>query len=85
MLVYDFEYDGEKLSDYGFMIGGFDGVQNNNVPIGSEITFNTVSILNGMKESLTSSEYDKVLEATIPIIKKPCEENVNNRSDNVCL
>lgn len=78
MLVYDFEYDGEKLSDYGFMIGGFDGVQNNNVPVGSEITFNTVSILNGMKESLTSSEYDKVLETTIPIIKKPCEENVNN-------
>lgn len=78
MLAYDFEYDGEKLSDYGFMIGGFDGVQNNNVSIGSEITFNTVSTLNGMKQLLTSSEYGKVLETTIPIIKKPCDENVND-------
>jgi hypothetical protein len=78
MLVYDFLYDGIKLSDMGYMICSFDGSGDNEVSSGSKITFNTVSTLNGIKWELTSSEYKECLSATFSIMKKPCGDTVNN-------
>ena len=72
---YDFEYDGLTLSDIGFVVCKFgsDGLQT--VTNGSQITFNTVSTLNGSKEELLSTEYDDCLEATFQICKNPCVYN----------
>lgn len=72
MKCYDFEYDGLNLSNMGFVVCKFgsDGLQT--VTNGSQITFNTVSTLNGSKEELLSSEYNDCLEATFQICKNPC-------------
>ena len=77
MLAYDFMYDNEKLSDKGFIICSFNGGKSDNVSSGSEITFNTVSTLNGAKWELSSIEYKDCLTATIEIMKDPCLD-INN-------
>ena len=77
MLAYDFMYDNEKLSDKGFIICSFNGGKSDNVSSGSEITFNTVSTLNGAKWELSSIEYKDCLTATIEIMKNPCLD-INN-------
>lgn len=71
----DFEYDGVRLSDFGFIICDFDSKSVETISNGSKITFNTVSTLNGIKHELTSSEYEDCLEATFQICKNPCAHN----------
>lgn len=76
MRAYDFEYDRGKLSDHGMMIcrfgsGGLDTISN-----GSVITFNTVSVLGGSKNRLTSVEYEDCLETTFQICKYSCIEGI---------
>lgn len=76
MKANDFEFDGKKLSDYGFIMCHFDDKGLNTVSNGSKITFNTVSALNGSKHYLTSTEYEECLSATIQICKTPCYGDV---------
>ena len=72
MKAYDFEYDGLRLSDKGFIICKFNSDSVETISNGSEITFNTVSTMNGMKHELTSSEYGECLTATFQICKNLC-------------
>lgn len=72
MKAYDFEFDGIKLSDKGFIICYFGSKGLDTVSNGSQITFNTVSTLGGAKHKLTGVEYEDCLEATIQICKNPC-------------
>ena len=52
MYACDFEYDGQYLSDYGFIICNFNGSSDFDVvSAGSKITFNTVSRHRGKKYS----------------------------------
>lgn len=75
MKFYDFEYDGVLLSDLGYTICNFGSNGLNTVSNGSQITFNTISTLNGAKHELSSSEYSNCLEASFQICKNPCESN----------
>ena len=72
----DFEYDGILLSDIGFMVCKFnsDGTTET-VSSVSQITFNTVSTLNGTKHELTSTKYESCIEATFQICKDPCSND----------
>lgn len=81
MKAYDFEYNGKKLSDFGFIIcrfgsGGLDTIDN-----GSKISFNTISTLGGSKHELTSTSYEDCLETTIQICKGSCTEDILEISD----
>ena len=73
MTFYDFEYDNYCLSELGYItcIFGSEGLQTTNS--GANITFNTVSMLNGAKHELTSTIYDGCLEATFQICKNNCD------------
>lgn len=71
--AYNFEYDGLRLSDFGFMLCSFDGSKTDTVSNGSEIKFNTVSTMSGMKHELTSSSYEDCLTATFQICKNYCD------------
>lgn len=80
MKAYDFEYDSKTLSDFGMIIctfgsGGLDTVSN-----GSEITFSTVSTLNGSEHKLTSTEYENCIEKTIQICKHSCDKDIEEIS-----
>lgn len=72
---YDFEYDGLTLSDMGYMMCKFDSNGQQTISNGSQITFNTVSTLNGQKYELTDTSYDECLNTTFQICKNPCDNN----------
>lgn len=71
MKAYDFEYNGRSLSEFGFIICNFGskGIETVGIP---NITFNTVSTMNGEKHELTSSEYGDCLTTTFQICKNLC-------------
>lgn len=75
MKAYDFEYDGVRLSELGFIICKFDSSDVDTIENGSQITFNTVPTLNGMKHELTSSTYEDCLNTTFQICKNRCDSN----------
>lgn len=80
MLSTDFEYDGQYLSDYGFIVCDFDyssGVVIANA--GSKITFNKVPFNRGKNFSLTSTRYDECISATFDICKNPDMYELNGR------
>lgn len=70
MYALDFEYDGKRLSSYGFMLctlgtsSDFDIVN-----AGSKITFNKVSRHRGKVYSLVGTEYEECITATFDICK----------------
>lgn len=76
MKALDFEYNNLRLSDFGFQICKFDSEDIETISNGSEITFNTVSTLNGMKHELTSSQYDDCITFTLQICKNICDGGV---------
>lgn len=80
MKCYDFFYDGEYLSEMGYVLcrfgsGGMDTISN-----GSEITFNTVSSQYGQKFELANTEYEDCISATFQICIDPCNLNIQEIS-----
>lgn len=80
MYAIDFEYDGQYLSDYGFIICHFDASRGANVAdAGSRITFNKISRNNGKSYSLTSTKYSECVTCTFDICKDPDRYGDENR------
>lgn len=75
MKCYDFEYDSIRLSDLGYIMCTFNSEGLQTVSNGSQITFNTVSTLNGRKHELTSTTYESCIETTFQICKNNCGMN----------
>lgn len=72
MYAIDFEYDGQYLSDYGFIICDFNFSKGaNNVDAGSNITFNKVLSGNGKKYSLSGAQYEECITTSFDICKNP--------------
>lgn len=72
MKAVDFEYDGQHLSDYGFIICDFEGSSGANaVDVGAKISFNKSPIFHGMKHVLLSAEYEDCVSAEFDICKDP--------------
>ena len=72
MEIYDFEYDGINLSEFGMVICNFGSKGLETVSNGSTISFNTVPSMNGAKYNLISTQYEDCLEATFQICKNSC-------------
>lgn len=72
MLFNDFEYDGIKLSDMGYVICTFGSKGLETVSSGSQLKFNTIATHNGEKHKVTSVEYEDCIETTFAICKKLC-------------
>lgn len=69
----NFEYAGEKLSDYGMILCKFDssgGIET--VSSGSDITFNQIALNRGSRFFIGSSTYESPLTTTFQICKNPC-------------
>lgn len=76
MKANDFEFNGKRLSDFGCIIANFDGGKGLETIDGTEITFNTISSLNGSVHHLTSTVYESCLETTIQIVKYSCSTGI---------
>lgn len=62
MYATDFEYAGQFLSDFGFIVCNFDGDKGwESISAGSEITFNKVSKNQGKVHSLTDTRYNNCM------------------------
>lgn len=72
MYAIDFEYAEEMLSDYGMMIGSFDGSQDGTVQSGADIKFNQVKPSGSNKSLIVSTSYEECYSTTFQIIKNPC-------------
>lgn len=72
MYATDFEYDGQYLSDYGFIICDFDYSKGSvTVDTGSKLSFEKVSRNGGKLFSLASATYDECISTEFDICKNP--------------
>lgn len=71
MLATDFEYDGINLSDFGFTTCLFGDSGEEDISIGSVITFNTVQRHFGKEYGLTSTEYGETISTSFGICRDP--------------
>jgi len=72
MYALDFEYDGRRLSDMGFIICDFKSPSGaDTISAGSTIAFNTVSQHSGKRYGLSSTKYEDCIETTFHICKHP--------------
>lgn len=75
MYCIDFEYDGQRLSDYGCIVchitddGGVSAIN-----IGSQLTFNTLPMNSLNKFKLMSTQYSEAYTVTFEITKYNCKE-----------
>lgn len=76
MKAYDFCYGSKNLSDFGFIICNFGNKGLDTVSDGCQISFNTVPVLGGTKQELTSTQYEDCLETTIQICKHSCNGGI---------
>lgn len=74
MVIYDFEFDGIRLSEKGFILCNFGSKGLETISNGSQTTFNTVSTLGGSKHNLTNVTYDTCLESVFQICKNSCSD-----------
>lgn len=71
MICYDFSFNGEKLSDYGFVIGGVDS--NGRTWSGGDVTFNSVKPPNLDKFKYYSYTYETPLSCTFSVVNIDCK------------
>lgn len=72
MFALDFEYDGQYLSDYNFIICDFDSSNGTKtVDAGSKITFEKVSRNGGRIHTLVKAKYDECIKSSFAICKNP--------------
>lgn len=71
----DFEFDGQRLSDLGYVMGNFNGSSDSEIDIGCDITFTTIKNNHSSIHSKTSSSYENVYSTTFEILKNPCSTN----------
>lgn len=75
MKAYDFQYGERNLSSFGMVLCNFDSKGLETIE-GVEITFNTVSVLNGIKSELVNVVYEQNLETTLQICKYSCDNDI---------
>lgn len=80
MYAVDFEYDGQYLSDYGFIVCEFNySTGAVNATIGSKLTFSKVPRYRGTKFSMTDAKYDECIQTTFDICKNPDKYDYEER------
>jgi hypothetical protein len=75
----DFEYDNQRLSDFGCVICHIlEGGDASAISIGSQLTFNTLPIVGVNKFKLMSTQYDEAYTATFEVCKFNCDDLNDN-------
>lgn len=88
MNISNFEYNGEKLSDYGMIVCSFNGAEGiETVSSGADITFNQIKPSGSNNFRLYSSIYETAFSSTFQICKNPCIQcnNDHENSENLYL
>lgn len=75
MIVKDFIFNDQKLSDLGYIICSFDGLSSDN-QIGSRITFNSIKSGNSDYLRTTSTSFEEVITTHFCIAKYNCNNGI---------
>lgn len=79
----DFEYDGQLLSDYGFIICDIgSGSDTETVSVGSPLSLNTIPLPHLKKFRILSARYDESYSVTFQVAKT---EDLNTGDDTLCI
>lgn len=70
----DFEYNGQRLSDFGCMVCQFDTPGLKTVSMGSNLSLNTVNRPIENKFNIMSTKYDEPYSTTFQICKHSCDK-----------
>ena len=73
MILADFEYNGELLSEHGCIPGSINTGYDSDISLGSNLTLNTIK--NNDVEMVISTDYAQSIKVTFDIIKTPCGYN----------
>lgn len=73
MQMTDFEYNGERLCDYGLTICNFDGSSQDTQDIGNAVTINKIKASNSQEYISTGYTYDDVFSVEFQAIKIGCD------------
>lgn len=74
MQMVDFEYNGERLSDYSLVISNFDGNGENVLDVGNSITINQIKATDSSEYISTGYSYEEVFTVEFQAIKITCSE-----------
>lgn len=80
-MVLDFQFDGEKLSDYGYMIGSFNGRTEDTVEVSVMDYTDIKSALSDVSHKVATS-YPSNYTATVQIMKTNCDGDDDGRLSN---
>lgn len=73
-MVRDFEYAGERLSDYGCIIGAIDGSSGSDIlEWGNQLDFNTITTRSTSINRYSSTSYNDVYTVTFQVVKYDCD------------
>lgn len=75
----DFEFDGEKASDYGLIVGSFNNSGVETVSSGADLSFSQVKASGSNQFNLYEAQYENPYTTTFQVIKNPC--NCNSQDD----
>ena len=79
MYFKDFEYDNQRLSDFGCVVCHIlEGGDASAINIGSQLTFNTMPTISTNKFKLMSTQYDEAYTTTFEVCKLNCEDPNDN-------
>lgn len=71
-MVTDFEYDGILLSEVGYALVSFNGINDGEIDTDSQISFNHISMMRGKRQPFTSYAYEDPLKMEMYIGKDMC-------------
>lgn len=72
MYATDFEFDGKRLSDFGYVIASFDGEGDGAAMSGANISLSTSSSLGNERFDLFNVTYGEPYSITFTIMRNPC-------------
>ena len=75
VVLVNFSYDGEKLSDYGCIVASLRTTYQDSVQIGANIAFDTIQNQATHMHKIINSKYDDVIAVTFDICRNPCLYN----------
>lgn len=74
MLITDFEYANECLSDFGYIVCCINTAASDSISLGSQLSFNTVKNNATNISRIISAKYDEVYTVTFDICKYNCKD-----------
>lgn len=83
MVMTDFVYADNRLSDFGCMVAYLNTTPPSVVPMGSVLTLNVTKNISTQKNLITGISYEEPVTATFDIVKNTCDSSYNSNKNDI--